>query len=115
MKIVIERVTAMPTIAGKERCETSDGVVHTGPSAIYDAARHLISRGVSPRASLRFVRDGKVCLSGRVEAFASQTWGGNLVDPKSRKWVPDPRYPLAPALQAWWDARNPAGANPTPG
>ena len=105
MKIIIEKVSALPMANGTERCETSDGVIHSGPGCVYIAARHLIGRGVSPRASLRFVRDGKVVLTGRVEAFALQTWGGNLVDPSPRKWVPDPRYPIPPALQAWWESK----------
>lgn len=105
MKIIIERVNTLPSAGGTERCQTADGVVHTGPGCIYAAARHLIGRGVSPRASLRVIRDGKVVLTGRVETFAALNWGGAERDPMPRKWIPDPRYPLAPALQKWWESR----------
>jgi hypothetical protein len=104
VKIVIEKVTALPTVGGTEKCQTADGVVHTGPGCIYAAARHLIGRGVSPRAHLRFIRNGQVCLTGRVETFAARNWGGAERDPHDRKWVPDPRYPLPPLLQAWWES-----------
>lgn len=118
MKIVIERVTALPAKIGAakgggttrvQRCQTADGVVHSGDNCIFAAARHLIARGVSPRAHLRFIRDDKVALTGRVEDFAALTGAGGELEPRIRKWSPHPDYPLAPALQAWWDARNPAG------
>jgi hypothetical protein len=107
MKITIVRVAILPPAVPSpsvrtERCETSDGELHTGPGGLYKAARHLISTGVSPKARMRVTRDGKVVLSGTVDAFARRTWGGDTRDPDSRPWVPYPGDVLPPALAAWW-------------
>lgn len=110
MKIEIHRVSILepsrPTPTQyTERCSTPDGVVHTGPGCIGTAARHMIGRGVSPRASMRVLRDGKVVLTGRIEAFARQAWGGQARDPHPRNWTPHPDDVLPPKLQAWWESQ----------
>lgn len=110
MKIEIHRVAILepsrPTADRYvERCSTPDGVIHTGPGCIGTAARHMIGRGVSPRASMRVLRNGKVVLSGKIEAFALLGWGGEKRDPLPRRWAPHPNDVLPPKLQAWWESK----------
>lgn len=108
MKIEIIRVVCLPPSKTSvstvlERCQTPDGVVHTGPSCVYKAARHLIAHGVAPKTRMRTVRGGKTILTGTVEAFARLTWGGATRDPFHRPWVPLPQEVLPPALAKWYE------------
>jgi hypothetical protein len=87
---------------GSEQCVTPDGVAHTGPGCCGAAARHLISKGTSPKARIRFKRDGQTVMSGTIDSFAQKMWAGADRDPAMRKWRPDPRFPLPPKLASWW-------------
>lgn len=108
MKITIVRVEHLPPAhqsisTVNERCQTPDGVVHVGPACVYKAARHLIAHGVAPKTRMRTIRNGMTCLTGTVDAFARQTWGGSTKDPFHRAWAPHPEETLPPALAAWWE------------
>lgn len=110
MKIEIVRVEHLPPSrltpgSVTERCKTPDGVVHTGPSCVHKAARHLIAHGVAPKTRMRTVRDGVTVLNGTVDAFARITWGGETRDPFHRVWAPRPEEVLPPLLQAWYEAK----------
>lgn len=107
MKIEIVRVEHLPPShqsisTVNERCRTPDGVVHVGPACVGKAARHLIAHGVAPKTRMRTTRDGKTVLSGTVEAFAKQTWGGATRDPLPRVWAPHPDEVMPPKLEAWY-------------
>ena len=108
MKIEIVRVEHLPSAHQSistvmERCRTPDGVVHVGPACVSKAARHLIAHGVAPKTRMRTIRNGQTALSGTVESFAKQTWGGATRDPLPRVWVPYPDEVLPPALKTWYD------------
>jgi len=92
-------------IAGSENAAFKDGEIFSGPGCIYDAARHLIAEGAPPSANLRVLRGDSVVLTGTIEAFALQMWGGAGRDPYSRPWRPSPWTQMPPLLAKWWESR----------
>lgn len=101
VNILPDSVTSSGTVRN-ERCQTDDGVIHTGPGCTGAAARHLIAIGVPPSTQLEFLRDGKPVLLGTVHAFAIRAWGGVNRDPFYRPWAPHPDAEIPPKLAEWY-------------
>lgn len=73
-------------------CLTPDGKFHDN---LWDACRHLVASGVSPRVTVRFKMGNRVFMKDRIGDVAEYTMSGKL-------WVPDQVMPIGSPIEVWW-------------